>query len=84
MIFQKPTPFPMSIFDNVAYGLKTGRIKKQNRVERPRGESFEMMLLFGMKVKTDCKESALGMSGGQQQRLCIARAVALKPRVFTL
>ncbi len=81
MIFQKPTPFPMSIYDNVAYGLRLDGVKNKNILD----EKVETALR-GAAIWDECKdrlkESAMGMSGGQQQRLCIARAVALKPEVI--
>ncbi|QOR62090.1 phosphate ABC transporter ATP-binding protein PstB [Sulfurovum sp. ST-21] len=81
MIFQKPTPFPMSIFDNVAYGLRLSGVK--NRTElADRVEHALKGAAIWKETKERLGESALGMSGGQQQRLCIARAVALKPRVL--
>ena len=81
MIFQKPTPFPMSIFDNVAYGLKIGGLKNKTEL----ADRVEQALKDGAlwkEVHDRLDKSAMGLSGGQQQRLCIARAVAVKPEVI--
>jgi len=81
MIFQKPTPFPMSIFDNVAYGLKIDGIK--NKIElQDRVEVALKGSALWKEVHDRLDKSAMGLSGGQQQRLCIARAVAVKPEVL--
>jgi len=81
MIFQKPTPFPMSIFDNVAYGLKIMGIKNKNELKDRVEDALKGSALWS-EVKDRLKQSAMGLSGGQQQRLCIARAVAVKPDVL--
>ncbi|MBL8552995.1 MAG: phosphate ABC transporter ATP-binding protein PstB [Phenylobacterium sp.] len=83
MVFQKPTPFPMSIYDNVAYGVrlyeKLSKSEMADRVE----ESLRRAALWD-EVKDKLKESGLGLSGGQQQRLCVARGIAVKPEVLLL
>ncbi len=81
MVFQKPVPFPMSIYDNIAYGIKhyekLPRAEMDNRVE----QALRQAALWD-EAKDKLKQNALGLSGGQQQRLCIARAIALKPEVI--
>ena len=81
MIFQKPTPFPMSIFNNVAYGLKIAGVKDKNKLHEYVERALKGSALWD-EVKDRLKESAMGLSGGQQQRLCIARAVAVKPELL--
>jgi phosphate transport system ATP-binding protein len=83
MVFQKPVPFPMTIFENVAYGIRhherLGKAEMEERVE----QALRQAALWD-EAKDKLKQSALGLSGGQQQRLCIARAVALRPDVILL
>ena len=81
MIFQKPTPFPMSIYDNVAYGLKIAGIKNKTELDDRVESALKDGALF-KEVHDRLDRSAMGLSGGQQQRLCIARAVAVKPEVL--
>ena len=83
MVFQKPNPFPMSIFENVAYGLRLQGIKKRRVLEEKVEWALKGAALWN-EVKDRLDESALGMSGGQQQRLVIARAIAIEPEILLL
>ena len=83
MVFQKPNPFPMSIYDNVAYGPRTHGIKGRRELEEIVETSLRGAAIWD-EVKDRLKKSALGLSGGQQQRLCIARALAVKPEVLLM
>ena len=83
MVFQKANPFPMSVYDNIAFGPRTHGIKKKSELDQIVEQSLRDAAIWD-ELKDRLKKSALGLSGGQQQRLCIARALAVKPEVLLM
>lgn len=83
MVFQKPNPFPMSLYDNITYGLKAAGVRKKSELDAVVESSLRASAMWD-EVKDRLNKSALGLSGGQQQRLCIARALAVQPKIILM
>lgn len=83
MVFQKPNPFPMSIYDNIAYGARTHGVKSRSVLDETVEQALRDAAIWD-EVKDRLKKNALGLSGGQQQRICIARALAVKPKILLM
>lgn len=83
MVFQQPNPFPFSVYDNVAYGLKLAGIKNKNKIDKIVEESLKEAAVWD-EVKDNLNKNALSFSGGQQQRICIARVLAVKPKIILM